>query len=394
MPLAAAPTRQLESPSVSNPSGSDVEIESPGPASAPAAPTRVLVVDDDDAVRDVIGTLLGEEGYLTATASSAEDALAACREREVHLVLSDMKMPGRDGLWLLERLRSDFPSTAVIMLTAFGDTELAVDCLRRGAADYLLKPPKIGELVRAIERALARRRLELARTRYRASLETRVREKTAELSRALREVEQSYQSTLHALVQALDAREHETSDHSQRVVRYTVAIAEKMGLPGVKLPDIGRGALLHDIGKIGVRDAILLKEGPLTDGEWKEMRQHPQMGWRMISKIPFLQAAAEIVLSHQERWDGAGYPRGLTGEAIPVGARIFAVADCFDAMTSDRPYRKALSHEEAMAELRRCAGTQYDPALVAEFVRLTEGSASCIPGERDLRQVARQVPVH
>jgi len=373
MRLAPAPTARLLCCVVSNPSGSEIDIEPPGPAATPAAPTRVLVVDDDDAVRDVISTLLAEEGYQTATASSSDEALGACKDGDYQLVLSDMKMPGHDGLWLLERIRTDYPSIAVIMLTAFGDTELAVDCLRRGAADYLLKPPKIGELVRAIERALARRRLELARTRYRSSLESRVREKTAELSRALREVEQSYQSTLHALVQALDAREHETSDHSQRVVRYTVAIAEKMGVATVRLPDIGRGALLHDIGKIGIRDAILLKEGPLTDQEWKEMRQHPQMGWRMISKIPFLHAAAEIVLSHQERWDGTGYPRGLSGEAIPVGARVFAVADTFDAMTSDRPYRRSTTFAEARKEIARCAGTQFDPRCVAAFLSIDEG---------------------
>jgi response regulator RpfG family c-di-GMP phosphodiesterase len=354
------------------PSGSEIEAESAGPSTVPAAPTRILVVDDDDGVREVIGTLLGEEGYLIGTAVSAEEALGACKEREYHLVLTDMRMAGRDGLWLLDRLRADFPSTAVIVLTAFGDTELAVDCLRRGAADYLLKPPKIGELVRAIERALAKRRLDLARTRYRSSLESRVREKTAELSRALRDLEQSYHATLHALVQALDAREHETSDHSQRVVRYTVAIAEKAGVAPEQLADIGRGALLHDIGKIGVRDAILLKEGPLTEEEWKEMRLHPQMGWRMIRTIPFLKAAAEIVLSHQERWDGTGYPRKLVGEAIPVGARIFAVADAFDALMSDRPYRKATTFSEARKEIARCAGTQFDPRCIAAFLSIDE----------------------
>jgi len=346
--------------------------EAAGPSPAPSAPARVLVVDDDETVREVIATLLGEEGYLTATAVGADEALASCRTVEYQLVLSDLRMAGHDGLWLLERLRAEFPSTAVIMLTALGDTELAVECLRRGAADYLLKPPKTGELVRAMERALARRRLELARTRYRSSLESRVREKTAELSRALREVEQSYQATLFALVQALDAREHETSDHSQRVVRYTMAIAERLGLPHTELPDVGRGALLHDIGKIGVRDAILLKEGPLTDEEWKEMRQHPQMGWRMIRTIPFLQAAADIVLSHQERWDGSGYPRGLAGEAIPIGARIFALADTLDAMTSDRPYRKGVSFLEARKEIARCASTQFDPRCVAAFLSIDE----------------------
>jgi response regulator RpfG family c-di-GMP phosphodiesterase len=338
----------------------------------------VLVVDDDEAVRDVIGTLLGEEGYLCTSATGAEEALALCKAQEFHLVLSDMKMPGRDGLWLLERLRNDFPTTAVIMLTAIGDTELAVDCLRRGAADYRLTPPRLTDLVRAIERALARRRLELARHRYRTSLESRVREKTAELQRALREVEQSYQSTLHALVQALDAREHETSDHSQRVVRYTLAVAERLGLAAGLLPDIGRGALLHDIGKIGVPDAVLLKEGPLDPEEWREMRLHPQIGWRMIKGIPFLQGAAEIVLDHQERWDGSGYPRGLLGEAIPVGARIFAVADTFDAMTSDRPYRRGTSFAKAREEIARCAGTQFDARCVQGFLSIDEESLAAL----------------
>src|SRR6266498_697755 len=158
-------------------------------------------------------------------------------------------MPGRDGFWLLEKLRDARPDTAVVMLTAYGDTEAAVECLRNGAADYLFKPPKVTELIRAIERALGRRRLEVARQKYRRSLENRVREKTAELSRALRDLESTYSQTLWTLVAALDAREHETSDHSQRVVRYTLATARRLGYPEAQLPDLGRGALLHDIGK-------------------------------------------------------------------------------------------------------------------------------------------------
>ena len=334
------------------------------------APTRILIVDDDGTVRDVIGVLLGEEGYVCATAVSAEQAVELLRSTEFHLVLCDVKMPGRDGLWLLDRLRAEQPSTAVIMLTAFGDTEAAVDCLRRGAVDYLLKPPKVTELVRSIERALAKRRLELARGRYRTSLERRVREKTAELSKALRDVEAAYASTLVALVAALDAREHETSDHSQRVVRYTLAIADRLDVPAGERPDLARGALLHDIGKIGVPDRILLKAGPLVECEWGEMRRHPQTGYTILEQIPFLQVAAEVVLSHQERWDGTGYPRGLAGEAIPLGARIFAIADTLDAMTSDRPYRRAAPLADARAEIRRCTGTQFDPRCAEAFMSL------------------------
>jgi response regulator RpfG family c-di-GMP phosphodiesterase len=334
------------------------------------APTRVLVVDDDAAVRDVIGTLLGEEGYVCATATNAEQGLEAARASEFHLVLSDIRMPGRDGLWLLDRLRAEQPATAVIMFTAFGDTEAAVECLRRGAADYLLKPPKVTDLVRSIERALAKRRLELARHRYRTSLEKRVREKTEELSRALRDIEAAYASTLYALVAALDAREHETSDHSQRVVRYTLAIADRLGVAQSERPDIARGALLHDIGKIGVPDAILLKPGKLTPAEWEEMRRHPQTGFKILESIPFLAVPSQIVLSHQERWDGKGYPRGLAGEQIPLGARIFAIADTLDAITSDRPYRKGQPVEKAREEIRKYRGIQFDPRCVDAFLSL------------------------
>ncbi len=332
--------------------------------------TRVLVVDDDATVRDVLGVLLSEEGYLCATASSAEQAVEILQSSEFHLLLCDLKMPGKDGLWLLDHLRNVQPSTAVIMLTAFGDTEAAVECLRRGAVDYLLKPPKVTELIRSIERALAKRRLELARHRYRTSLERRVREKTAELSKALREVEAAYASTLYALVAALDAREHETSDHSQRVVRYTLAMAEHLGVPAAERPDLGRGALLHDIGKIGVPDAILLKTGTLRPDEWDEMRRHSQIGFTIMTSIPFLQGAAEIVLAHHERFDGTGYPRGLAGKNIPLGSRIFAVADTLDAITSDRPYRKGTSLAAARAEIQRCAGTQFDPSCVDAFLDL------------------------
>jgi response regulator RpfG family c-di-GMP phosphodiesterase len=347
--------------------GGDIEQASETPV---ADATRILIVDDDSSVRDVIGVLLREEGYACTAVSSAQAAIDASRAAEFPLVISDVKMPGKDGLWLLERLREGSPDTAVIMLTAFGDTEAAVECLRRGASDYLLKPPKVTDLIRAIERALAKRRLELARHRYRKSLEKRVREKTSELSQALRNLESTYSSTLWALVAALDAREHETGDHSQRVVRYTLAVAKRLGIPENDLPDIGRGALLHDIGKIGVPDAILLKPDRLTPAEWEEMRRHPQIGWTILKSIDFLDVPADIVLSHQERWDGGGYPRGLSGDAIPVGARIFAIADCYDAMTTDRPYRKRTTAEAAREEIRRCAGSQFDPAVAEAFLSI------------------------
>ncbi|HEX8910534.1 MAG TPA: HD domain-containing phosphohydrolase [Anaeromyxobacteraceae bacterium] len=349
----------------------------PGPArqvlaggEAPVAPTRLLVVAEDDAERDALGAALGAEGYVCAGARSPAQALELAQSGELHLVLCNLDASRQEGLRLLDRLRTDQPATAVIMLTAQGDTEAAVECLRRGAADCLGKPPQLLELVRAIERALAKRRLELARHRYRTSLELRVREKTAELSKALREIEAAYASTLYALVAALDAREHETSDHSQRVVRFTLAIAEAMEVPAEQRADIARGALLHDIGKIGVPDAILLKPGKLSPHEWEEMRRHPEIGHTILRSIPFLEVPSRIVLAHQERWDGKGYPHRLAGEAIPLGARIFAIADTLDAITSDRPYRRGAPIERAREEVRRHAGTQFDPRCAEAFLSL------------------------
>lgn len=344
-------------------------------------PPRILIVDDDEAVRDVISVLLREEGYRVVVAHSAEMALDLAMAEETPLVISDMKMPGRDGLWLLENFRQKYPDTAVIMLTGYGDTEAAVDCLRRGAVDYLLKPPKLTDLIRAIERALAKRRIELARKRYQKKLERKVRDRTTELRNALKDIATTYHNTLLALVAALDAREHETSDHSQRVVQYTTAIAERMGIKGQELEEIGRGALLHDIGKIGVPDAVLLKPGKLTPDEWTEMRKHPDIGFQMIQQIPFLAVPAQIVLSHQERWDGQGYPRNLTKNEIHIGARIFSVADTLDAMTSDRPYRKGTSFGSAIQEIARCAGTQFDPDVVRAFLDIGEAGLVKIKNE-------------
>ena len=351
---------------------------------APSEPTKILIVDDDVSVRDVIAVLLREEGYACTAVSSAEAALDAMRHAaDFSLVISDVRMPGRDGFWLLERMRDAHPDTAVVMLTAYGDTEAAVECLRNGAADYLLKPPKVTELIRAIERALGRRRLELARQKYRRSLENRVREKTAELSRALRELEATYSQTLWSLVAALDAREHETGDHSQRVVRYSIAVARRIGVPEREMPELGRGALLHDIGKIGVPDAILLKPGKLDDTEWREMKRHPQIGYDILRSIDFLKTSAEMVLSHQERFDGGGYPRGLAGEQIPIAARIFAIADTYDAMTNHRPYRRALSAEAARDEIARCAGTQFDQRCAEAFLSMTQAELAEIARPTD-----------
>lgn len=356
----------------------------------PPPPARILIVDDDESVRDVISVLLREEGYHCDTASGADMALDMAEREDTPLVISDMKMPGKDGLWLLEAFRDKHPDTSIIMLTGYGDTESAVDCLRRGAVDYLLKPPKLTDLIRSIERALAKRRIELARKKYQKKLERKVRDRTTELRKALKDISITYENTLMALVSALDAREHETSDHSIRVVEYTVAIANMLGLKGGELEEIGRGALLHDIGKIGVPDAVLLKPGKLTPDEWVEMRKHPDIGFHMIEPIPFLSVPATIVLSHQERWDGQGYPRNLARNEIHIGARIFAVADTLDAMTSDRPYRKGTTFANAVAEITRCGGSQFDPEVVKAFNAIGETGLIRIKEDMMARRKARE----
>ncbi len=328
---------------------------------------RILVVDDDPAIREVVVDLLEPQGYLCEVAFDAESGKESFLAGEYALVVTDLKMPGHNGTWLIDQVLAVRPDTAVVAISGYAETELAVDCLRRGAYDFVSKPFRASELYSAVERALHRRGRLLDDRRYKSGLEEEVQLKTEQLEVALKDLNAAYQTTLEALAASLDARERDTGRHSQRVMRFTAAIAARMGIRGDLLIDIARGALLHDIGKIGVSDNILLKPGKLTPDEWEEMRKHPQIGYDIVADIPYLRPAAEIILSHQERYDGGGYPRQLKGCEIPLGARIFAVADTFDAIVSDRPYRKGQSFEVAAAEIERCAASQFDPAVVEVF---------------------------
>lgn len=329
---------------------------------------QVVLVDDDSSIRNVLTALLRDEGFAVRSADSAPAALQLIAQQEPAVVITDMKMPQHDGLWLLAEVQANYPDVAVILLTGFGQIDTAVEALQVGAADYLTKPVRLKQLSTAMDRALERRRLILENRTYQRGLEKLVAEKTQELGQAYRQIADSYDLTLEALVTALDARECETSNHSQRVVRTTLEIADRLGVDPASREIIARGALLHDIGKIGVPDNVLLKPGRLNDEEWVEMRKHPEIGARILGGIQFLAPAAEIVLAHQERWDGKGYPRGISGDAIPLGARIFAVADALDAITSDRPYRKGRSVQYAREEIARYAGTQFDPKVVEVFL--------------------------
>src|SRR3984885_826546 len=332
--------------------------------------TKILIVDDEEAIREVVSTLLEALGYECSSVSNGRLAREFLLQHPVDMVLSDMVMPEMDGLSLVEWLRKAEPDVPVIMVTAMHDISTALEAIRRGAYDYILKPFEKDQLYLSVRRALEHRRLVLENRNYQRTLENQVEERTAQLQGALAQLEQSYDDTLEALGGALDLKDAETEGHCKRVTAFTIAIAKAMAVETSLLPQIARAAFLHDIGKMAIPDMILRKPGPLTPDEREIMRTHCDIGYNMVTRIPFLREAAEIVLSHQEYFDGTGYPRGLRGEELPLGPRIFAVADALDAMISDRPYRKALSISYAQEEIHRCSGTQFDPKVVEVFVKM------------------------
>lgn len=328
-------------------------------------PTCVLVVDDEMSIREVLAEGLESFGFSVVQAGSAADAFAIVQRGGIDLVLSDIEMPGENGLALLSRIKNHDSDVDVIMVTGLVDFETAVGTIRQGASDYVSKPFNLDEVRIVIDRTLEKRRLIRENREYQQQLERKVADRT-------RELEESYESTLEAMITALDFRDNETHGHSRRVVEYAVLVAERMGVGEPGLTWIRRGAILHDVGKIGVSDVILRKPGKLDAAEWDEMKRHPEMGYRMLKQVRFLQPALDIVYCHQERFDGSGYPRGLKGEDIPLGARIFAAVDTFDAMTSDRPYRAALTIREARDEIRRFSGIQFDPVVAEAFLSIDE----------------------
>ncbi len=335
-------------------------------------PERILIVDDEEAIREVVHSMLTMSGYECRQAASGVEALKILETQEFELLMSDLMMAEMDGKDLLARAKEKYPDMPVLMVTAVHDISTALEALRNGAYDYLLKPFEREQLLASARRALENRRLKLENRTYQTNLESLVEARTEQLRRAMFDLERSYDITLEALGDALDLKDAETEGHSKRVTAYTIAMARAMGLEQEKIRIIARGAFLHDIGKMAIPDAILRKPGPLTPDEVLIMREHCARGYNMLRKIPFLKEASDIVFSHQERWDGTGYPRGLKGEEIPLGARLFAIADTMDAITSDRPYRPAQSFGAAREEIVRWSGRQFDPNLVKIFLDIPE----------------------
>ncbi len=333
---------------------------------------RVLVVDDEPAACKLLSFILGPPAFRCRTASGGEAALSAIKQEPVDAIISDLCMPGMDGMELLSEARRLYPHLAFLVTTGVDDVEVGVRAMRSGADDYLVKPLQESAVMAGLERALQKRHLEQQVESYRQHLEEMVSERTSQLQIALRKIESSYEETLKALASAIDLRDSETAGHSHRVCQYSLETARAMGLSGEKLTVIAQGGYLHDIGKLGIPDSVLLKPGPLTSDERMLMQQHVQIGFELVKGIPFLADAAEIILAHHERYDGSGYPRGLRAHEIPTGARIFAVADTLDAITSDRPYRRASSLEVGRETVRRESGRQFDPEIVSIFLSVPE----------------------
>ncbi len=330
----------------------------------------ILIVDDEEVIRKLLHQRLSSEGYQCQEASSADQALDELRSNPMELVILDIKMPGKSGTELLPELKVRYPDTAVIMATAITDTSTATQCMKEGAYDYITKPFNLDEVVLSVDRALEKRRLELENRDYQQHLEQKIEEQA-------KKIRASFLNAITALAYALEAKDIYTSGHSQRVTEISVAIARELGMPQESIDKIRLAGLVHDIGKIGIKESVLNKPASLTDEEFEHIKSHCEAGERILTPIVEDEEILKAVRHHHERYDGMGYPDGLRGEQIPLGARILAVADTFDAMTSERPYRAAMSDEAACAEIERCKGTQFDPEVADAFLR-TRKSVSVV----------------
>lgn len=355
-------TMSDERTSVSLPESSELPEE--------ALPQKILIVDDDPAFRRLLGFLLTEAGLDNQAATDGKDALERLAAAEFSAILCDLTMPGMSGRELLQNVRRLYPKIAFFVVTGHNQVDMAVELMQLGAEDYLVKPFEPGVVLASLRRGLHKKRLELEVMHYRAHLEQMVSERTEQLRSALSRIEESYDQTLEALGSAIDLRDSETAGHSRRVCLYSLEIARTIGCGPAELVPLGRGAWLHDIGKLALPDSILLKPGPLNPAERATMQTHVTVGYELVSKISFLSDAVDVVLNHHERYDGQGYARKLKEKQIPLPARVFSIADALDAMTSDRPYQTPSSFEEATSRIRSVAGTQFDPELVEAFLSI------------------------
>ena len=352
---------------------------------------RVLYVDDEPSLcRAFARMFLGDGDYSVTTLTSSVEAAELLDTERFDVIVSDLRMPAMDGIAFLTNARAKCPQGRRLLVSGYADLDSAISAINRvGVGRLLTKPWNTGELVNAVRSAAEHARLLRENAEMTSALRSK-NEELAEINSALdRLVLERTNNLLNGLVSALDLRDSETQWHSRRVGLYARRLAQELGIDGRPLDDIERGAMLHDIGKIGVRDAVLLKPGPLDEEEWREMKRHPALGYDILKGINFLEGARLIPLHHQERWDGTGYPAGLKGDQICLGARIFAVVDTYDAITSDRPYRAARPYEVARAEIQRVSGTQFDPAVVEAWMRVPAEDWARI--RRELEEISSTV---
>ena len=330
---------------------------------------NILIVDDERLVRRLLSHKLTSEGYQCKEAGNADEALATLNSNHIELVLLDIKMPGMSGVELLPEIKAGYPDTAVIMATSMTDTGAVIKCMREGAYDYLAKPFNMDEVVISAGRALEKRRLVLKNRAYQQHLEEMVAERTKELKQAINKIQLASLDTIHRLSKAAEYRDEDTGYHIQRISQYSATIARKMGLSDSEVENIIYAAPMHDVGKIGIPDRILLKPGKLNPDEWEIMKKHTIIGAEILhgSDAEFIQLAEMIASTHHEKWDGTGYPKGLRGEDIPIVGRIVALADVFDALTSNRPYKPPYPVKKSLNIIKEGSGKHFDPEVVKAF---------------------------
>ncbi|WP_306591730.1 HD domain-containing phosphohydrolase [Geothrix sp. 21YS21S-4] len=327
------------------------------------AETRVLIVDDLPVIRLSLQRILAKAGYRCREAEDVSQALAALEAEPADLVLCDIQMPGASGLDLVKALHPRIPDTSVVMVSSVEDAETAIECLQQGAFGYVLKPFQPREILVQVNGALRRRRLEIAFRDREAELAQKVREQTLQIRDSREEI-------ALRLIAATEHRDNETGMHVRRIGLYAAEMARLLGWDEARVETLQSAAPMHDIGKIGVPDAILQKPGALTDDEWVAMRRHTTMGAAILkgSTVPFIQMGARIAVGHHEKWDGSGYPKGLKGEVIPLEARITTLVDVYDAVRNRRRYKDPWPEDQVVALIREGRGTHFDPALVDLFL--------------------------
>ena len=332
----------------------------------------VLVVDDETGVREIVARWLATGGYDVRTASNADEGLQHVHDRAPAVALCDIRMPGHDGLWLAHQIRQESPETAVIMATGVQDIGSAVTSLRQGVIDYLTKPFGRDRLRDSVQRGLEWHKAAWDSRRWRESLQREVELRRERLREALSALTIDSDQALDGFLSVLTLSDQEAYAHAYRVAALAASVGCALKLCADDMEVIERAALMHDIGKLAMPDAVLRKPAPLTLEEQDLIRQHPQIASELIAGVPYLGAASDLVRDVHERPDGLGYPNGAPGADVALGARIIAVADAFDTMTRPRVFRDAITPREAMLELERCAGTQFDPTVVALFKRIVE----------------------